>query len=257
MNRIAPLLLFLFFSLNTACGDKAASTAHAPDSTDTDTDSNVDTDTSDSDTDTSDSADSDTDSGEHTDSGDHSTPIPERNSCESDSDCGGDPCIEVGDAKVCQRPTNVWAHDCNSIDPNESECCDDSECNASPDGFCVAFSVGYCGGPAPMDANTCRYHECNSDADCTGTCLPAGVLGAVNSTCLNSGCNSDSDCTDGSDGQCALLYNSPTCPEAVLSCVYTDAECRRAEGCDNGHACVADASVPGGASCQELMPPAK
>ena len=45
--------------------------------------------------------------------------------------------------------------------------------------------------------------------------------------------------------------------EAVLSCVYTDAECRRAEGCDSGDVCVADSSTAGGASCQELMPPAK
>ena len=54
----------------------------------------------------------------------------------------------------------------------------------------------------------------------------------------------------------ALLYNSPTCPEAVLSCVYTDARCRRAEGCDNGRGSVWLTAVRERLLSKELMPPA-
>ena len=230
----------LILSLHIACSNK-----------ETDTEATKTSDTAQSSTDTADTDTSDTDTDTNTGS------LPERNSCESADDCNCSPCVQVGDAKVCQFDLTIWFHDCNSVDPYESECCSDANCHGESDGFCAAFDVGYCGGPAPMEANICRYHECGSDDDCTGICLPAGVLGTINSTCLNTGCSNDSDCTDGNDGQCALLYNSPTCPEAVLSCVYTDAECRRAEGCDNGDVCVADSSAAGGASCQELMPPAK
>ena len=232
-----------------ACKSKEAEPEH----TKTSDTAQSSTDISDTYTDTLDTDTSDTDTDTDTDP----DPLPERDSCESADDCDGSPCVQVGDAKVCQYNLNIWFHDCSTVDPNESECCDDGDCNGGPNGFCAAFSIGYCGGPAPVEGNTCRYDECGSDEECTGACLPAGVLGAIHSTCLNTGCSSDSDCTDGSDGQCALLYNSPTCPEALLSCVYTDAECRRAEGCDNGEVCVADSSAAGGASCMELMPPAK
>ena len=105
--------------------------------------------------------------------------------------------------------------------------------------------------------NVCQYSSCAEHTDCNSAiCLPAGVLNSLSNACLPTTCTSDSDCTAGTDGQCALLYDGPTCPGLTMSCVYTDAECRRAEGCDNGLLCIADSNLPGGAACHENQPPA-
>ena len=157
---------------------------------------------------------------------------------------------------VCQHSPALWYHECPVQTEEENECCGDSDCSDGNDGVCVAYEVGYCGGPQPPESNVCHYSECASDTECSsGICLPAGVLNSLTNSCLETSCTSDAECTDGTDGQCALLYNGTTCPGLVMSCVYTEAECRRAEGCDNGVLCVADSSVPGGASCQENQPP--
>lgn len=239
MHFVCTVLIWSMIVFSVSCGEK--------ESADIDINTDIDID-ADADTDTDTDIDTDTDSG--------STSLPERDGCQTADDCNGDPCITVGEVKVCQHSPSIWYYECPVPNEEENECCIDSDCTNGSEGLCAAYDIGYCGGPMPPESNVCQYSGCASDTDCSdGVCLPAGVLGSLTNACLSSNCTSDSDCTDGSDGQCALIYSGQTCPELLLSCVYTEAECRQAQGCDNGILCVADSNVPGGASCQEEQPP--
>ena len=192
----------------------------------------------------------------NTDTATESNPLPNRDSCQTATDCNGDPCVAVGEVLVCQHTPPIWMHECPVQSPEENECCEDSECGDGNDGRCVATDLGYCGGQQPPQSNVCQYSSCSVHTDCSsGICLPAGVLNELSNTCLTTTCTRDSDCTASTDGQCALLYDGSTCPGLTMSCVYTGAECRRTEGCDNGLLCVADSNLPGGAACQENQPP--
>ena len=182
--------------------------------------------------------------------------------CTVDEDCTEGECIGVPDtrdaARACQSEPELWLHACDTPGPM-GNCCSDEDCTAGSfgDGQCAAIGVGYCGGPAPPEGNTCRYDECSTDADCADeyTCLPAGVLGSLTRRCIQASCDSHDDCSEGAGGFCSLLYSSQTCPEITLGCTYSDSECRRAQGCDSwpDRLCVVSADGQN-ANCLEHQP---
>ncbi len=140
----------------------------------------------------------------------------------------------------CVAPEAPWVHACDPSGGMPGECCDDSACG---DGVCAAFSVGYCGGAAPPDMNTCRTPECATDADCGAgrACLPAGAFGTLVATCVDADCSADSDCADRPDGRCDVL-STGTCGEPRgFHCTYADDPCRRDSDCpqsDEPHRCL-------------------
>lgn len=242
-------LSILVFVLGCGSTEKPDSSEGPVDLNQTDTSNTSDTNDSNDTNDTNDTQDT------------NDMELPAVDACETSTDCDANgSCIPWGGANVCQYELNLWYHECEEINL-ENDCCDDSHCSAtpfSPEGYCAASEIGYCGGPQPPETNECHFPQCFSDSECGGeqSCGLAGVLDLLKNSCIESSCLSDSDCTDGTDGRCSVLWSGQTCPEPTLSCTYSDADCRRAEGCPNQTLCVADNSS-GGASCMEEVPPAK
>ena len=186
------------------------------------------------------------------------------NACETDTDCGNGTCIAVvdnsTDIKVCQQAPPTTMHSCDySIGEFEmmNECCDNVDCvdSLGNSGYCLAYSVNYCGGPPPPESNVCRYDECQQDSDCqTGkVCLDKGVLGEAINRCVVADCTSHSDCSDSIGGRCSAVYNSPTCGDLVLTCTDQESECRHYNDCNSGqNLCVKSSN---GVMCEQDMPP--
>ena len=179
-----------------------------------------------------------------------------RHACLADQDCNGGVCINYSGSNICQNEPEAWYHECNSSTEEFSECCNDEECTEGNNGSCVSISYNYCGGMAPPEENSCHFDECQTNADCsTGSaCLPKGIHNSIKNRCISASCVEDSDCTNGESGQCSVLWNEAMCGSIVLHCTYEGAECRRANGCENGEVCIADQSSTG-ASCQMLTYP--
>ncbi len=193
---------------------------------------------------------------EHTDPTEACFDDSDRHACTEDDECGAGTCATLtGGSRFCAYPPSRRMHPCPGEFPGG--CCNDSECAGGPlgEGYCVAFEVGYCGGAAPPEENTCRYVECETDTDCAdgGICLLAGILGSVVNTCAPAVCASDADCTDGASGRCVPLYNGSTCPDIVFGCTYLDSGCRGIPDCDRGYFCVAN-RTRNDAECMEHMP---
>ena len=187
------------------------------------------------------------------------------NICETDADCSGGNCIDVvdsnSDIKVCQQSPPTTMHTCDySVGEFEmmNDCCDNVDCVDSfgNTGYCLAYSVNYCGGPPPPESNICRYDECQQDSDCTTgmVCLDKGVLGEPINRCVIAECTSHADCSGLSGGTCSAVYDSPTCGGLMLTCTDNTSECRHYNDCSAGmNLCVKSTN---GVMCEQDMPPA-
>jgi hypothetical protein len=179
---------------------------------------------------------------------------PSRNSgdCDTASDCGGDPCVELtpGGYRVCATKVPE-ATACTA--PGQDQCCKTADCLAAgkPGGKCILGPIGpSCGGPIQLPTNVCAKDACTSAANCAGTnavCVPAGALGRKVASCMTGGCLFDRDCTAEPGGICVPVA-SPCCSEAVgLFCNYHDG-CRSSADCLPDQHC-AIAADTGRASC--------
>ena len=99
-----------------------------------------------------------------------------RDECQSDADCPTSGCSSPPCSELLCALGNDGFHHCRHARPPRSlcpeagatGCCDsDGECTATSGGHCVPFYVNYCGGPAPLEIDGCRYDACTRDADCT------------------------------------------------------------------------------------------
>ncbi len=143
--------------------------------------------------------------------------------------------------------------------PQESECCAHDDCEGAQ-GFparCAAFSVGYCGGAAPPEANVCHRGQCADDGDCEAgrACIPLGFGGLIVPACLPARCRADGDCQERAQGQCRPLKTGAMCPRLEgFSCTYADDPCRADVDCPRGDVCAWD-DATGRPICAELGPP--
>ena len=183
-----------------------------------------------------------------------------RHQCDEDVDCGEGTCQRVPDVpeanRYCVRAPNRFTNQCPEGGPQVKGCCDDEDCGGQDrPGYCVAFDVGYCGGPAPPQINECRYDGCLVSADCAdGTiCAPAGFGGREVNHCMGATCQTDADCDARAEGECRPLGRDPSCHRPmVFVCTYADDECRSDRDCPNGQRCLASDRGVGG--CQEFLP---
>jgi hypothetical protein len=128
-----------------------------------------------------------------------------------------------------------------------------------PHGHCIPFINGYCGGPAPLPGNTCRYDTCTADSDCTT--MPNGFCSAgFPRACVYAPCRTNADCTRGPGGRCALAtLNSGYCPRPVALCRYDNDPCRSDSDCKgasiNGLVCAPRADLHGTMCVDRGSPP--
>jgi hypothetical protein len=187
----------------------------------------------------------------------------ERHHCDEDADCADGPCQRVPDVPGATRYCLAYrmrpeVHCAEGNTPeDEGACCSDMDCVAEDQqGLCVSFLVGYCGGVQPPEISTCRYHGCQTDADCTEghICAPAGFPGSgrVVNYCLQARCATDADCADRAGGQCRLLSSAPHCYwNYGFTCTYDDDPCRGAGDCGLSSSCI---DTGDGVECQEEQP---
>jgi len=174
--------------------------------------------------------------------------------CDTASDCGGDPCVELSSngyrACVAKVPE---ATACSSP---AGQCCKTADCAAAGKaGKCLLGPAQpSCGGPVQVPTNVCAADLCKSESDCPGsnaTCVPAGVFGRKIGTCMMGGCRRDSDCKEGTGGACLPIAGA-CCPgPAGLYCVYKDG-CVNDADCPGGHCEVSSGKAvcaPGGVAC--------
>lgn len=184
-----------------------------------------------------------------------------RGSCSSDIDCGP---LATCDTLPINHPDGWNTCLVPPVAPNCAEpmgldeCCQHTDCTASPDGACVNAPIFYCGGAAPQEMTACLYDECRSDADCggeAGSCIPAGAFGEPVSRCVDSQCAFDSDCTGGDGAEC-LPFRSPCNNRFVgFFCTYDTSECRTDADCDQQEPHCVQGPGDGDTSCQEFIPP--
>lgn len=165
--------------------------------------------------------------------------------CRKDSDCPPIQCLVppcdpvicvLGDRGFhrCQVQTRPALEACPEPNSPPGCCRNDSGCTNQPNGHCIPFSFEYCGGPAPLPGNTCRFDECTSDAACTAR--PNGFCtGGWPRTCQYGPCRTSADCNRMPGGTCVLAtVNAGYCPRPAVFCRYpndpcrTDADCRGA-----------------------------
>ena len=174
--------------------------------------------------------------------------------CDTDADCGGDPCVEIspGGYRVCETKVPL-ATTCSSP---AGECCKTADCAAAgKQGKCLLGPVApSCGGPALVPTNVCAIDKCTSASGCSGSngvCVPAGVFGRKVASCMTGGCRRDSECSEGKGGACVPVSGA-CCPGPVgLYCVYQGG-CVNDGDCTNGHCDVSSGKAvcaPGGVAC--------
>jgi hypothetical protein len=188
--------------------------------------------------------------------------------CRTDADCpagvcSGPPCSEL----LCSLGADGFHHctvrtlpapqACSTT--SSLPCCtSDAECTDAPRGHCIPYSYQYCGGPAPLPGNDCRYDACTADADCTAQ--PNGVCTAgTPRACIYGPCRVSADCTAGPGGLCVLDSPQRFCPYPILFCRYADDPCHSSDECPQfmspyGAACVPNTDLQG-VSCQTVPPP--
>ena len=186
-----------------------------------------------------------------------------RHACDGDDDCAQGSCRPVpeGGNRACVAKPARWTHDCDYVEPGfDHECCGDEECPGEGDlpGFCVAFEVDYCGGPAPMPRNICRIEGCLGDATCGDgkACAPAGYLSLPWSRCVDAACAADGDCSARAGGECRPLLGGGFCAGLLgFYCTYADDPCRTDADCPGHRRCVPAGTEAGGTACVDPGPP--
>ena len=164
-----------------------------------------------------------------------------RDECVADGDCSGGVCRALperpGATRFCVGERPLSRRSCApDAGPGDwpGACCASDECatDAGP-GFCVDFQVGYCGGAAPPEVNTCRYDACAGDADCGPgrACVPAGAFGRVTSVCVEAPCAADGDCAARAGGECRPLLSGACGSIGGFYCSYEDDPCRLDADC--------------------------
>ena len=200
-------------------------------------------------------ADLDTDSG--TDAEADADAGVSRGECSSEDDCGGVPCLriheETGGYTTCfSSPAPL--DECLG-DEEEESCCSAADCPAETE--CFAGPLFYCGGPAPIRANSCHPAQCSDDSDCVdregGLCLPAGAFGEPAARCVYAACRVDSDCSASDGGQCSPFRDACSRRFSTFSCTYDDSPCRANTDCGGIDVCVPVSDH--GTACVPFMPP--
>ena len=187
-----------------------------------------------------------------------------RDECSSDADCAGGRCLSLPESenatRYCVVEPQIPQISCDAVTELDSmnECCSDGDCSANlSGGVCASFSYGYCGGPPPPEANTCRYHGCSADVDCGPghECMPAGVFGEVIRTCTRVDCRADVDCTARSGGECRPMTVGPCATLAGFFCTYSDDPCREDADCRSTFGRGDCVPTDEGTRCEESLPP--
>ncbi len=186
-----------------------------------------------------------------------------RHACDDDTDCQQGRCraIPEGGNRFCVGDPHRRVHDCEHLEPGfENECCADDDCAGEGDlpRFCVAFEVGYCGGPAPMPINVCRSEGCLNDSGCGDgkACAPGGFWRLSWSTCVHASCAWDGDCTARAGGQCRPFSGAGFCDGLLgFFCTYADDPCRTDADCPAPKRCVPAGTEAGGTGCVDPGPP--
>src|SRR6186713_1082489 len=90
-----------------------------------------------------------------------------RDECQSDADCPTSGCSSPPCSELLCALGNDGFHHCTPRTPpapvvcpeaGATVCCDsDAKCTAMSGGHCIPFYLNYCGGPAPLPINECRY----------------------------------------------------------------------------------------------------
>ncbi|MCA9626299.1 MAG: ferritin-like domain-containing protein [Myxococcales bacterium] len=125
-------------------------------------------------------------------------------------------------AVACQLALPRAGVECTSgFDP--AECTTDSDCTASPNGYCVAGQICYC-----------RY-ACSTDADCGESQLCECGSGGVSACVSALGCQSDADCPG---SVCAI--HTTECGGHGYSCVTSEDGCTTNADCKSGEQCLYD-----------------
>jgi hypothetical protein len=190
--------------------------------------------------------------------------------CTRDSDCPPIQCLvppcdpvvcvlSEGGVRRCETRTRPALQTCPAMSQLEMCCRSDAECTMKPNGHCIPFAHGYCGGAAPMPGNTCRYDACTSDADCTA--MPNGFCTAGwERTCQYGPCRTNADCNKSPGGTCVLATaNAGYCPRPAVFCRYPNDPCRSDSDCRgasiNGLVCNTNPDLHGTRCVDRGVPP--
>lgn len=167
--------------------------------------------------------------------------VPEQDTCQFNYECGaGRQCINNECASICQTNDECGAHqeciDSRCVAPtmacSGAADCGDLDCL---NGECVALCSADddCGDTEFCDSGVCRLDWrpapfCSSDDDC-----------ATDHVCVDGACRTP--CASGENVECQTFDSQlPICAEDLLcySLNETNPECRSAEECQSGQACV-------------------
>lgn len=139
------------------------------------------------------------------------------------------------------RVANVAASACTQTRPSvplaadatPTECHTDADCTTGRNGRCMRVSNHGGRGPS-LEASTCSYDACFSDADCgspRAVCLCAEVTGSAPRSghlCVTGDCATDADC--GASGYCRRGPLGKYCHSPADQCVE-ETRCGEGRGC--------------------------
>jgi hypothetical protein len=123
-----------------------------------------------------------------------------------------------------------------------------------------SFYLNYCGGPAPLPINECRYDACTRDADCTGVrraSAPSGTRASASTALAGPTRTAARD----PNGRCVLsAVGGSFCQHDAVFCRYSTDPCTSNGDCTGRGAGFGQACLPRpdgqGTMCQDVPPPA-
>ena len=192
-----------------------------------------------------------------------------RDECQADADCPTSGCSSPPCSELLCALGNDGFHHCTPRTPpapvvcpeaGGAPCCaSDAACTAMSGGHCIPFYLNYCGGPAPLPINECRYDACTRDADCTGGAKGVCTVGYPR-VCLYGPCRTNQDCSAGPGGRCVLsAVGGSFCQHDAVFCRYSTDPCTSNAECTGRGAGFGQACLPRpdgqGTMCQDVTPP--